>query len=175
MKNIELLNEYKELYYKEIEFKDSMNNKISTSITFLTVLCTGHMFMWDVMIGLHYTFNIISYVFLTLELISVYYTMLSMYNFHKSYFKYEYRLVSAEKIKSSMDENTSLDQYYSKAEINKANYDMMCNTFYNCCVLNRHENIRKSKHQMNLNISIIKAIVTLILTYTMWIFIIKKL
>ena len=39
---MDILQEYKELYYKEIEFKDAMNNKIGTSITFLTVLSTGH-------------------------------------------------------------------------------------------------------------------------------------
>lgn len=33
-----LLEEYKELYYKEIEFNDRLNNKITTCITFLTVL-----------------------------------------------------------------------------------------------------------------------------------------
>lgn len=40
---MDLFQEYKELYYKELEFKDSMSNKIGTSITFLTMLCTGHM------------------------------------------------------------------------------------------------------------------------------------
>lgn len=41
-----LLEEYKELYYKEIEFNDRLNNKITTCITFLTVLGSGLIFLW---------------------------------------------------------------------------------------------------------------------------------
>lgn len=41
-----LLEEYKELYYKEIEFNDRLNNKITTCITFLTVLGSALILLW---------------------------------------------------------------------------------------------------------------------------------
>lgn len=46
MLHINLLQEYKELYYKEIEFSERLNNKISTCITFLTILGSALIFLW---------------------------------------------------------------------------------------------------------------------------------
>ena len=172
---MDLFQEYKELYYKELEFKDSMSNKIGTSITFLTMLCTGHMFIWNIMVELQFVLKFFPIVFLLFEVFSVYYTVLSMYNFYKSYFKFKYYLVSAENIKSQIDYNNSLKNNFSYKKINKANYEMMCNTFYEYTICNRKENIRKNKYQMKLNSSIIKAIIFLILTYTIWIFIINQI
>ncbi|MFT3985740.1 MAG: hypothetical protein QM697_17710 [Lachnospiraceae bacterium] len=172
---LDLLHEYKELYYKEIEFKDSMSNKIGTSITFLTILCTGHMYMWNIMVDLQLILHIIPITFLLLEIVSVYFTGLSIYNFYKSYYKYKYYLVSAEKINQSLEDNNSLLGLYKQEEIDIANYNMMCNTFYTYTNLNRKENIRKNTNQTRLGSSLIKALLTLVCTYTMYIFIINKM
>lgn len=43
---MDLLQEYKELYYKEIEFSDRLNGKITTCITFLTVLGSAQILIW---------------------------------------------------------------------------------------------------------------------------------
>lgn len=172
---MDLLQEYKDLYYKEIEFKESMSGKIGTSITFLTILSTGHMFMWDIMTNLNFIFHIIPLIFLAIEILSVFYTGLSMYNFYKSYFKYNYNLVSAQHIKEKLDKNNSLSSKFSSQEISKANYEMLCNTYLIYTNMNRNENMRKNKCQIRLNSSIIKAIITLILSYIMWIFIINRI
>lgn len=171
---MDLLQEYKELYYKELEFKESMSGKISTSITFLTILSTGHMFMWDIMTNLNFVFHIIPLTFLAIEILSVFYTVLSMYNFYKSYFKYNYNLVSAQHIKEKLDKNNSLSAKYSKKDINKANYEMLCNTYLVYTIMNRNENIRKNKCQIRLSSSLIKAITTLMLSYIIWLFIINR-
>lgn len=171
---MDLLQEYKELYYKEIEFKESMSNKIGTSITFLTILCTGHMLMWDIMVDLDFIISPLPLLFLLLEIISIYYTGLSMYNFYKAYYKYNYHLIAISEIQKRLDENNSLKKYYSEQEIEKANYDMLCKTFYTYTVINRQENIRKNKRQIRLSSSLVKAIASLILTYTMWVFIISQ-
>lgn len=171
--HMDLLQEYKDLYYREIEFKDSMNTKIGTSITFLTVLCTGHMFIWDIMVDLNYILHIVPILFLSTEALSVIYTVFSLYNFYKTYFKYEYHLVSAEKIEKAIAKNNSLSAHYSSKEIADANYCMMCQTFYDCTVHNRNENLRKNGHHIKLSSSLVKAIITLIITYTIWIFLIN--
>lgn len=171
---MDLLQEYKELYYKELELKDSMSGKIGTSVTLITILCTGHMFMWDIMIRLDFVIHPIPMIFLILEIVSVFYTCLSMYNFYKTYFRYKYHLVSIEGIRESIDNNNSLKNYFQPYQIQQANYDMMCNTFYEYAIKNRKENIRKNLHQMNLSSSLVKAITSLILTYTMWMFIISQ-
>lgn len=162
---MDLLQEYKELYYKEIEFKDAMSNKIGTSITFLTVLSTGHMFMWDIMVELQIVIHIIPILFLLLEMISVFFTGLSMYNFYKAYFKYNYHLVSVKEIKSAIENNKKLIEHYTEEEIEAANIEMMCGTFSKYAIINREENLRKNRWQMKLSSSIIKAIVFLILAY----------
>ena len=41
-----LLEEYKDLYYKEIEYSERLNNKINTGITFLTVLGSAQIILW---------------------------------------------------------------------------------------------------------------------------------
>ena len=41
-----LLEEYKDLYYKDVEFNDRLNNKITTCITFLTVLGSALILSW---------------------------------------------------------------------------------------------------------------------------------
>lgn len=141
---MDILQEYKELYYKEIEFKDTMNNKIGTSITFLTVLSTGHMFMWDIMIELQVVIHIIPILFLLLEIVSVFFTGVSMYNFYRAYFKYNYHLVSVREIKNTIESNNNLIRYYTKKEIDEANIRMMSSTFSKYAIINREENIRKN-------------------------------
>lgn len=41
-----LLQEYKELYYQEIEFNNRLNNKISTTLTFLTIIGSALIILW---------------------------------------------------------------------------------------------------------------------------------
>lgn len=41
-----LLEEYKDLYYKEVEFNDRLNSKITTCITFLTILGSALILLW---------------------------------------------------------------------------------------------------------------------------------
>ncbi len=40
------LEEYKELYYKEIEYTKRLNSKINTCMTFLTIIGSGVILVW---------------------------------------------------------------------------------------------------------------------------------
>lgn len=40
------LENYKELYYKEIEYTEKLNSKINTCITFLTIIGSGLILVW---------------------------------------------------------------------------------------------------------------------------------
>ena len=46
---IDLLQEYKEQYYKEIEHSERLNGKINTMITFLTILGGAQVLLWTQM------------------------------------------------------------------------------------------------------------------------------
>ena len=41
------LEEYKELYYKEIEYTERLNSKINTCMTFLTIIGSGVILVWS--------------------------------------------------------------------------------------------------------------------------------
>lgn len=41
------LENYKELYYKEIEYTERLNSKINTCITFLTIIGSGLILVWS--------------------------------------------------------------------------------------------------------------------------------
>ena len=43
---MDLLQEYKELYYKEIEYSDRLSNKINVSISFITILGSAQIILW---------------------------------------------------------------------------------------------------------------------------------
>ena len=109
---MDLLQEYKELYYKELELKENMSNKIGTSITFITFLCSGHMFMWNKMLELSFVISFFPALFLLLEISSVFFTIRSMYSFYLTYFKYDYKLISITDMKTRIDYNMSLSNDY---------------------------------------------------------------
>ena len=44
---MDVLEEYKELYYKEIEYTERLNSKINICITFLTIIGSGVMLVWS--------------------------------------------------------------------------------------------------------------------------------
>lgn len=83
---MDLLQEYKELYYRELEFKASLNGKMDTAITFLTILCTGHMFMWNIICDLSLVIRPFPIIFILVEVMSVWYTINALYFFYIAYF-----------------------------------------------------------------------------------------
>lgn len=172
--NMDLLQEYKELYYKELELKDSMSGKIGSSITLITALCTGHVFLWDIMLELDFIIKFFPLLFLGLEVCSVIATVASMYYFYKTYLNYNYCLVSISDIKEAIDLNNSQTAKYTTSQIQEANRELLIDTFYTYAVENRKENLRKSSNQYKLHYSILIAIVFLILTYITWTFIINQ-
>lgn len=171
---MDLLQEYKDLYYKELETKNELNGKMGTSLTLLTIIATGHFFIWDNMVELSIVFHIIPILFLLLEVTAIISSLCSCYYFYKTYYKYDYRFVSIEKLKKSVDRNLSLFSTYTKKQIWKANVDMFCDSFYENAVHNRKLNITKSKNQLNLNICMIISFILLGLTYVMWRFVISQ-
>ena len=171
---MDLLQEYKDLYYKELDFKDTMSGKIGTSITLLTAIATGHIFMWNIMIELDIVLRIIPIIFFSIEMLSIGFAIISCYYFYKTYYKYDYRLISIEKIKQSIDNNMALSKIYTKKEIEQANISMLCDAFYEYAAYNRILNIRKSKYQLNLTTCETISIILLGITYVIWRFIISK-
>lgn len=101
---------------------------------------------------------------LILEMMSIFSTLLAMYYFFKSYYKYQYKYISISDMKKKVDENNELIQHYTQAEIDEANEETLCATFCECAIFNRKENIRKSKNQENLGACMMVSLILSVLT-----------
>lgn len=171
---MDLLQEYKELYYRELEFKASLNGKMDAAITFLTILCTGHMFMWNIICDLSLVIQPFPIIFILVEAMSVWYTINALYFFYRAYFHYKYEYVSPKTLSQEIRKNLSLSKYYSRIDIDKANYEKLANTYIKYAIMMREENLRKNNCQMNFSNSIVKGIILLMVSYFIWLFVINR-
>lgn len=80
------LENYKELYYKEIEYTERLNSKINTCITFLTIIGSGLILVWSQLekVGSGIQF----WLYLILCAISSVLFIVCIYFFYKAYSGY---------------------------------------------------------------------------------------
>lgn len=84
---MDALEEYKELYYKEIEYTERLNSKINTCMTFLTIIGSGVILVWlqlcKVSLGIYF------WIYLILCIMSSVSFITSIIFFYKAYSGYE--------------------------------------------------------------------------------------
>ena len=170
---VDYLNEYKELYYKELELKECMSSKIEVSITLITVICTGHLFLWNKMIALSIVFRIVPIIFALCEFLSCYFAVCCMIAFYKTYYNYIYSYINISSIDKDFKKNLAYKDTIPPEEIDNANYELLKNSFLKYTKDNRKENIRKNKNQKKLSSYIIKSIISLFITYLVWLILIN--
>lgn len=156
-----LLEEYKELYYKEIEYSESLNNKIGTTITFLTILGSAQILLWTKI----KEFQLYWYtgVYLILCCISTILFLICIGIFIKTYSghktqKFPIRDVAIHN--SNVLNNVSEDQ----EELAKKNIEIcMAARFINDAIHNRKVNIIKNdRHRMLIKLLLIAFVTTFI-------------
>ena len=98
-----VLEEYKELYYNSLEHSDRLNNKIGNSITFLTLIGTGNILIWS-----KYFTSIIDTVFLILCFLSTTSFLWSGYLFVKAYSGYKYAYFPSDKVSLNIKETREI-------------------------------------------------------------------
>lgn len=165
---MDLLQEYKDLYYKEIEYYDRLNNKITTSITFLTILGSGQILLWSQFVGISFKWYTILYFILCV--ISTLLFLICMYKFYRAYSGYQVNyfpikdmaitIHQIQKIAQSLD-----DKYKAENYIN----DMFCERFINDAIHNRNINIQKNKKHKRLSYFICITFILTIITYATYI------
>lgn len=96
-----LLNEYKELYYKELEHNDRLNNKMGIHITFITVIATAEILLWKDVFLLPY----ISWwwIYIVLTSISLICFVITLFYFYKLYTGYKYCHINLQETKMYID------------------------------------------------------------------------
>jgi hypothetical protein len=156
-----LLEEYKDLYYKEVEFNDRLNNKITTCISFLTVLGSALILLWTQVkdYGL-YWYTILYFIFCTVNTIMFF---VCIFMFFKTYSGYDRPTFP---IKDIATQNTRVLNSVAPEQRDKANKlleQKMAERFVNDAINNRKLNITKSeKHYRLIRMIMATFIVTFI-------------
>ncbi len=160
MIHINLLEEYKELYYKERELNDTLNNKITTCITFLTIIGSALILLWTQF--KNYTscwYTTIYFIFCVIDTIMF---IACIVMFIKAYSGYKRPTFP---IKDIAIQNTTILNKVSpdkKDEAMELLEKIMAERFINDAIKNRNLNVIKSKRHNRM----IKAITaTFIVTF----------
>lgn len=160
---MDLLQEYKELYYKEIEHSERLNNKSSMCITFLTALGSAQVLLWTQF----KTFEISAYskIYLILCIISLLFFVISAFKFYYTYSGYSYNYFPIDDMANATIETYNIAGN-DKEDIKLADkhiYNMYCERFLNDAITNRNSNIIKnSNHKKLTQIICISFIITAI-------------
>lgn len=145
---MDLLQEYKELYYKEIEFNDRLNGKISTCITFLTIIGSALILLWTQF--KNYELLWYTGVYLVFCIISTIMFCICIGMFFRTYSGYKTQLFP---IKSIATQNTAVLNSIQTNQKDKANEILelkMAERFINDAIHNRELNIKKNDRHRNL-------------------------
>lgn len=167
--SVDILQEYKELYYQEIEHSERLNAKIGTSLTLLTVLISGEVILWIDMFPIQTNFFHLSY--LTLCSFSMAPLIFSTKFFLKSYAGYDYQYFPIEKIKSNIEKSIThantledgqnkLDKHISFIFEQKYSED---------AIHNRKQNQLKSENQRRLTVWIMASFLIVVPSLALWI------
>lgn len=138
------LQEYKELYYKEIEYSERLNGRVATNITFLTILGSAQIFSWSQIISFDIGWYFISDI--VMNIIALILFILAVIQFYKAYTGYEYHYFPISDMAKAKAETIKIagkdEEKVKRAE--KHIYNMYCERFLNDSIANRKSNIEKN-------------------------------
>lgn len=160
---------YKELYEKEVEFADRLNNKTTNSLAILTIIGSGHALLISDIYPLEKPFADIGRIILLLCLASGIFFVRAMYYFWKSYrgFGYTYYPIK------EMDEN--IQAVVLKPELQEKLEKHMIELYKEGAITNREINRDKSDKQYALGGAMAKSFVALLVLFIFWFVILKPL
>lgn len=160
---MDLLQEYKELYYKEIEHSERLNNKINTCITFLTIQGSAQILLWTQLKNFEIQWYSILYLILCLTSLTTF--IICLYKFYETYSGYEYSYFPIRDMALRTIETYRIVSEAGDPEENadKHIYNMYCERFLNDAITNMNCNICKNNRYKNLtNIICISFIITIL-------------
>lgn len=166
---VDLLQEYKELYYHETEHSERLNAKISMGLTLLTVLITGEIILWMDMFPVQMTFLHLFYLALcSFSLIPL---AFSIRFFLKSYTDYDYQYFPIEKIRENIEKSITYAKTLEDGQKKLDNHitDMFIKKFSDDAIHNRNQNQLKCENQRLLTAWIIASFLIVLPALTLWI------
>lgn len=162
---------YKELYEKEMEFSNRLNEKIGTSITMLSIIGSGHVLLVSEIFPMVCPFNIwnwISIFLLGASLIAFGFTLVC---FRDAYSGYTYGHFPIEEMAPTIacGRQRNMDDNATQTIRNR-----LSNQYRDGAIHNRKENIRKSKNHYRLNKMIMISFVVLAILFVLWFSVFKS-
>lgn len=160
-----LVDLYREMYYKENEIKNRLGTKLVPMITVLVTLSTAEIWIINRLLIIKLENNILQIITFVLLVFSIMGNIILFFLFYKAHYNYNYsyiKIKSIKEFKEKLDENKKI---YSEKELEDHLNKGLINLFYNATNDNQRENIRKIENQNKLMIGYIIQLVVLIICF----------
>lgn len=164
-----LLEEYKELYYKEIETASRLDNKITTCITFLTILGSAQILLWTQLANYGPVWYTGIYLALCLLGTVMFFVCIGM--FFKAYCGYEMYLFPVKAIAEQHADVLSRVAEGQKEQADRILEMKMAERFINDAIHNRQINAQKNNRHRRLLNTLLLAFAVTFLAYALGVFI----
>ena len=164
---MDLFDEYKEFYYKEIEHSDRLNGKISTALTLLTILGAGEILLLKDLFP--FTPTLVHNIYGILCILSFISFMASIYMFTKAYSGYNYNYFPLKSINDAIKEisetinNSSIE--VDGDLIDKYIKRMFKERYIEDAMHNREQNIIKNNRHRILNVLITITFIIVMISF----------
>lgn len=162
---INLLEEYKELYYKEIEHSERLNDKINNCITFITVLGSAQVLLWSQL--KNFELRLYTLIYLILCIFSLVIFIVCIFYFYHAYSGYKYNYFPIKDMAVATVETYDIagDDKEDIKRADKHIYDMYCERYLNDAIKNRDNNALKNNRYRQLSNLICAAFILTIFVY----------
>lgn len=162
---MDLLEQYKELYYKEIEHSERLNNKINVCITFLTILGSAQILLWTQF--KKFSFSWYSLLYLIFCFVSFILFVCCLYHFYHTYSGYSYRYFPIREMALKTQETYYIagNNEEDKALASQHIYNMYCERFLNDAIANMKCNETKNNKHKKLTSFICWSFIITIITF----------
>lgn len=146
-----LLDLYKEMYYKILENRTRLGTKMVPMITLLVALTTAETWVVSNLLKLRFDQHYLIVITCILLATSVLCNGIVIYFFYKAHFRYEYADIDMRDIHKFVENIEKMNDY---SETEKSDYlkTSLQEMFYEVALKNQEENKRKMQNQNNLMI-----------------------
>lgn len=144
-----LLDLYKEMYYKIIENRTRLGTKMVPMITLLVTLTTAETWIVSNLLKLRFDKNYLVIITCVLLVISVLCNTINIFFFYRAHFRYEYADIDVTDIHKFVDDIENTDDYSEAEKIDYLKTSLQ-EMFYEVALNNQKENKRKMKNQNKL-------------------------
>lgn len=144
-----LLDLYKEMYYKIIENRTRLGTKMVPMITLFVTLTTAETWIVSNLLKLKFDQEYLIIITCALLVVSVLCNGVIAYLFYKTHFRYEYADINMKDMHDFVKNIEKMDEY---SDVEKKDYlkTSLQEMFYEAALKNQKENKRKMKNQNKL-------------------------